>query len=339
MAQPPPYGAFGVGAVVGPLAVETTNTLLQDADPALFYALDFFGYLIAAYAGDRLLKAAQASGAPILRPVEQLYPYIPTADQLRENQFRFPLLVMGRTDTLTGQFTAGWQHDRGLFELIYALPPLTAGQTEQVVPVLHWIAELLRYKTTQSFDPGYTPPGGSAAGATPWGPQFANVERIGFGDPYRDATRGWVHGFMEGAGEMFFPCIRMFGFMVERDTYVSNGVKLQGVDVTTDLVAPDGTRVPAFSGFATKPAPAIASLSTSSGPAAGGTAVTLTGTGFLSGPPLVTFGTTPAASIVWNSATSVSCVSPAVSGAGTLGVTLVNRDGQSASLPASFTFT
>ena len=56
-------------------------------------------------------------------------------------------------------------------------------------------------------------------------------------------------------------------------------------------------------------APTVTSLSPTSGPATGGTAVTITGTGF-TGATAVTFGGTAATAFTVNSATSITATSP-----------------------------
>lgn len=348
MPSPPPdytdYTDFTVGAVQEPLSTTSSNTLLQDADPPVFHALSFWKWLIVNVAGPRLLLELTAAGVKdnkqqaIASVVAQAYPFLPTPQQL-ENQIQFPLLAIGRTRTLTGRFTAAWEHDRGLFTLVYALPPLDAAQSNRVLPLLHAIEQLIRQRTTQSFDPGYTPPGGTL-GESPW--KLCAVERIGFGDPYQDAVQSTEYGSLEGTGGQYFPCIRMTGYMVERDMYTPSAFKFEGADITADLVADDETTVPDFLSVSTQSAPTLTGISPATGAHAGGTSVTLTGTLFLQGGPQtmrVFFGNTPATSAVWVSATSVTCVSPAVSGAGTVDVTLVNRDGQLATLPSAFAYT
>jgi hypothetical protein len=84
------------------------------------------------------------------------------------------------------------------------------------------------------------------------------------------------------------------------------------------------------------PAPTLNSIAPTSGPTAGGTSVTLTGTGFVNG-ATVLFGALPATSVTWNSGTSLSATTPAQS-AGTVGVTVTNPDTQSAALPAAYTY-
>ncbi|MFF7592634.1 IPT/TIG domain-containing protein [Kitasatospora purpeofusca] len=82
----------------------------------------------------------------------------------------------------------------------------------------------------------------------------------------------------------------------------------------------------------TPAAPAVTALAPSSGPAAGGTAVTITGTGLTNGFAL--FGNTPAT----GSCTDSACVVTAPAGSGSVPVTLVTPGG-SAATPTGFTYT
>jgi hypothetical protein len=75
------------------------------------------------------------------------------------------------------------------------------------------------------------------------------------------------------------------------------------------------------------PAPAVSSVAPSSGSAAGGTTVTITGTGF-TGATLVAFGSHPATSFTVNSDTQLTAVAPA--GTGTVDVTVTTAGGTSA---------
>jgi hypothetical protein len=335
------YAGFQDGAVVEPLAIDGNVYDLQLADPALFYALDFFSWVITNYPGTRLVSTAQRLGATAIQSaVGYRYPSLPSPDVFQATQIKFPLLAVGRTETLTGRLTASWEHDRGLFELVYALPPgLTAGQKEGLLPHLHAVAQALHNKVTQGWDPGYTPPGGTL-GQSPWLPQFAGVENIGFGDPYRDFAKSVTYGYLEDTGNLLAPCIRMYGYMTERDQYNSaavGAVKLAGFDVTTDLVASDGAVVDPFVQVSTQMAPTITNVTPSSGPHAGGTSLTVTGTLFLPG-PVVYVGTQRAFGVTWNSATSLTVVTPANANPGTVGITVINRDGQSAAANGVFTY-
>jgi hypothetical protein len=84
------------------------------------------------------------------------------------------------------------------------------------------------------------------------------------------------------------------------------------------------------------PAPRVTAVSPASGPAAGGTKVTIAGTGF-TGATGVSFGDTPAASFTVNSSTSMTVVAPAAS-AGTVEVTVTNSGGTSAPGASEFAF-
>jgi hypothetical protein len=82
--------------------------------------------------------------------------------------------------------------------------------------------------------------------------------------------------------------------------------------------------------------PTIGSVAPASGPVAGGTVVTISGAGFQSH-ATVAFGSTPAASVNFNSATNIAAVTPA-SGIGAVNVTITNADGQTAVFTNGFRF-
>jgi IPT/TIG domain len=355
MTQGPDYGQFQVGASTQPLPTSSENSLLRDADPALFYFLDFLTYVINTYPGPRLIEALTSAGirmpgGNVVPPsaVAQAYPYEPLPQQL-ENQFQFPLLCVYRKEVDTEWHSIGYEHDITNLGVLYVLPPMDAAGTEQIIPIFKTVASALRRKTTDAWDPGYAPPGGNL------GDQFssalyANVEEIGFGEygarGSRTKTRMGVHGFLESAGNLYFPCLRLNAYVVERDMNnptLNGPSKFDGADINLSLDAEDGTSVPNVVQVSVQRSPTITGLSVTSGPVAGGTTVVITGTLFLSGPPHVYFGpsTAPqyAASVTYTTSTSVTVTTPAMQGAGPVDVTLTNRDGQTATLPQSFTFT
>ena len=75
--------------------------------------------------------------------------------------------------------------------------------------------------------------------------------------------------------------------------------------------------------------PTVTRVSPTSGPSAGGTSVTITGSGFLSG-TTVKFGAVAATTVTVNSPTSITATSPA--GGGAVDVTVSNANGTSATL-------
>jgi hypothetical protein len=84
------------------------------------------------------------------------------------------------------------------------------------------------------------------------------------------------------------------------------------------------------------PAPTVTSISPTTGSQAGGTAVTITGTGFLTG-ATVKFGTTSATSVSVVSPTSITATTLAHT-AGKVDVVVTNSDNQSGTLAQSFTY-
>ncbi len=84
------------------------------------------------------------------------------------------------------------------------------------------------------------------------------------------------------------------------------------------------------------PAPSLSSVSPASGPPAGGTFVTLSGTDFQSG-ATVLFGGSAATSVAFVSSASITCLTPAAP-AGAVSVVLTNPDAQSSTLASGFTY-
>jgi hypothetical protein len=85
-----------------------------------------------------------------------------------------------------------------------------------------------------------------------------------------------------------------------------------------------------------QPAPMIASLSATSGPTAGGTGVTITGTDF-ENTSAVSFGSAPAASFTVDSEGQLTAVAPANATAGAVQVTVTTVAGK-ATAPQTFTY-
>jgi hypothetical protein len=89
--------------------------------------------------------------------------------------------------------------------------------------------------------------------------------------------------------------------------------------------------------YASTPPPTVTSVNPVSGTAAGGTPVTISGTGFVAG-ATVTFGGTTATGVVVNSSTTISATTPAHA-AGAVNVVVTNPNLQSGSLVNGFTYT
>ena len=131
-----------------------------------------------------------------------------------------------------------------------------------------------------------------------------------------------------GATAVLFGSTAAASFVVNSATQITavtpTGVGAVNLSITTAT----GTGV-SFGTFTYLPPPAISGLVPPVGPAAGGTTVVITGTGF-TGATAVQFGGVNATSFTVNSATQITAVSPAGAGAVTVSVTTPNGTGTSA---------
>jgi hypothetical protein len=117
--------------------------------------------------------------------------------------------------------------------------------------------------------------------------------------------------------------------------YLDNPASCSGTN--TNYGYANYTAVAASSGTTTTPAPAVTAISPASGPSGGGTAITITGTGFSLG-ATVQLGGTAASSVNVVNSTTITAVTPAhVTGA--VNVVVTNTDGQSGALPGGYTYT
>jgi hypothetical protein len=111
----------------------------------------------------------------------------------------------------------------------------------------------------------------------------------------------------------------------------------EGVGLTSFPGAAAGApNMAEFFGAATNTAPQIASVSPSSGPTSGGTAVVVSGSGFTSG-ATVTFGGTSASATVVGS-TTINAIAPAHA-SGAVNVVVTNPGGQAATKTNGYTYT
>jgi subtilase family serine protease len=112
-----------------------------------------------------------------------------------------------------------------------------------------------------------------------------------------------------------------------------------GYDLTTGRGSPVGNLlIPALAAYGTSSSssPTVTAISPTTGPAAGGTFVTITGTN-LTGATAVDFGSTPATNVVVDSSTEITATSPA--GTGVVDVTVTTSSGTSADTSADqFTY-
>jgi hypothetical protein len=140
--------------------------------------------------------------------------------------------------------------------------------------------------------------------------------------------------------------IRVGGVLATGITYISStqlrAVTPAGTAGARDVLVrnPNGVTATLTGGFTyTAPvsAPTLTSVAPSSGPTAGGTTITLTGTNFVSG-ATVRVGGTAATTVTFVSATQVTARTPAGT-AGARDVQITNPNGQAATRTGGFTYT
>src|SRR5581483_4364617 len=148
-------------------------------------------------------------------------------------------------------------------------------------------------------------------------------------------------GFLTATG-VSFGGTSAAGFSVDSDTQITatSPVKTAG-QVHVQVTNSTGTSTASGSDhFTFDTAPTVTAVSPSAGPAAGGTSVTITGTGFLtvSGAAGVEFGGVDATSYTVDSDTQITATTPAAS-AGTVDVTVTSGNGTSSATAADhFTY-
>lgn len=332
------FQQFKIGGVQYPISSATTSPLLKDADPALYYAIDFFGSMITTLVGARLVAecSMRASGLNITNAVAYVLSQEPSR-HLQQEQVKFPLLAVYRKNGVVRQRTSTWAERRCEFEVAYVLPPLTAGQSEALLPILHTIGDIFVVAGDQGFYPGYAPPGGNA-GDVVW--KVAGVEEVGF---TKDS-----YGSYPGMGDLQFPAYIATFYATER---VSDPVSFFGpwtagdfqgdllsgdgelfaalVQTQTDVVVPEGT------------APTLASVSPITGSTAG-YAITLTGNNFWPG-SLTTVTVDgvlcPQGGVTVTSGTTITATTAAhAATASRVSVVVQRPDGRIATLSAALSF-
>ena len=169
---------------------------------------------------------------------------------------------------------------------------------------------------------------------------FPVIRKIspGYGGPLNGGTEIVITGsnFMEGVivtiGENRAYQLTLFSSTELRLRTPPGTAGTKAVRVTN----PDGQEATLEDGFTYNPAPTITSISPNAGPLEGGTPITITGTGFIS-PLDVLIGDSEASIEKRTSPTKITALT-SLSGAGVKDVTVVNADGQRATLKDAFTY-
>ncbi len=187
------YDQFSHGGAKYPLPESTASPLLKDADPALYYTIDFFQNVLNTYLSKRLLAEA-AKSPPIVAitaAVASVLPLDPTP-YLQEQQFKFPLLSVYRKSEKFSWLALSTMADDSEWCVDFILPPITGGQAERIQPILRSVGQILLNRIENVMDPLY------AGGANVW--TLAGIAKI----ELTDAS----YGSFTGMGGLVFPAWR-----------------------------------------------------------------------------------------------------------------------------------
>lgn len=222
--------SFDYAGVSFPLPSATTTALLEQADPAVYLALDYCAFAIRTYIGERLVaEAARADcKADISDAVKSKFPYAP-GKYLMQEHMPLPALFLFRHTSKNDYKTLSRSHSDSTLELNWVLPALSAAQAERIMPVQHAVEFVLAHMIERGQDDAYTPPGGSL-GEPVW--LRAGIERIDITD--------FTYGAFAGVGDLYLPALTMTLLVKERHKGEA-GSPIATVHAQVPIRAPDGT--------------------------------------------------------------------------------------------------
>lgn len=320
------------GGVEYPLTSSTSESLLKDADPAIYYALDLFETVINEYVGARLLAQAAIEDLNFPSAVERTLHYEPSPF-LQAHDMVFPILALYRSEDAWDQHTVSFEKDASVWSWCYILPPLTPRQIEQLNPILRSVAVVISTFAMQSFDPSWQ------EGKTLR--DLSGIQKMVAG-PVRYLDIEMVDGGMD----KWWRAVSGKILVQERSALVPEALDLfEGAGVTLDMdpgkVA--GGPVEAFVEVQGYSAPIITGVLPASGSKAGGVPATVTGTGFRPGTPMkVLIGGSYASSVYVASPFAITCLTPAHDAHPTYAadVQIIDDSGQASNvLAGAYTFT
>lgn len=231
---------FSRSGVSFPLTSSTSNSLLQDADPALFYLLEYLSWIVTNDVGDRLEAEATVCGAPITNAVEYTLPYEPS-HYLASQQVKFPLIAVWRDEEQFFDRTRTYRAANVTLHAVYVLPVLSAGQAEQLLPILSAIGKAWSDRVNQGSDPEFTPTG-QTQGSSPFA--AGGVEKI-------DVTAGRYVVWNDG-GDLTFHAYMADIEMTERATFDSSDYDdFDGINAHVDYKPPTGATIQDIAEFET----------------------------------------------------------------------------------------
>ncbi len=326
------WGEWGHGALVLPLedSEAATITLLELADPALEATLRFLPAVLHLQLGAALAAYALRDGIVISNAVLTSANVEPLP-ALYADRTRFPFFALYRKSEAHTGHTLSWDKSTAEWEFAYVLPALMPAPQERLVPILHAVARTIGKALRLGFHPLYED------GAEVLKDAGIMSARLG---PVRYERYERMASAAGNNAEQFFRAIVGTIEVVERDVTVDGAFEaMTGGNIAVHELSGDGTTVDDVAMAEALPPPTITSVTPNSGTKAGGTTVAVVGTHYKAPMTLTVGGIDVPATVV--SSTALTAVTPEHAAYTTFMAELVvtrTVDGQSARVPAAFTF-
>ena len=240
------WGPFGFGKTQYPLTASTAKSLLEDADPAIFWLLDFLSAMLTKHMGARWTAESAAAGLAKLdgnpsvlvgsKVSHDPLPWLPAF------QYDFPILGAFRVAAVRKQEdVAPATHDgQPLYStahVLFMLPPLTADQANKLLPILHAVQVVAKEKVFVGADPDWQ----SGALLT----EKMGVTSVMFADAEFGTLRGRAQGDQrrENDAKAFYPSA-MLRFQIAENRLASTApianVPFTGADVGVSVKDSEG---------------------------------------------------------------------------------------------------
>lgn len=322
------YKRWKHGSVVYPLTDDTSNTLLFDADPALYYAIELFTEVIKVSVGDRLLSQSALHGYAFPSAVEKTIHYEPTPFLLAD-EIVFPLFCLYRSEEQWEHHTASFEKDSSVWEWAYVLPPMEPAAIAAIHPILRSVSVAVSKFAMRSFNPDVAD-GNTLRDLSGIMKMHAGPVRYGTFEP-AEGERKWWRALM---GKLF---------VQEKSDFVLEDLKtFEGANISAPIDTPDGVTDAVVDAMSHLP-PIIERINPASGTKAGGTPFEVLGTRMRPGTTLrVLVGGAYASNVVVTNPTRAVGVTPEHDASPTFAAdvqVIDDQDNESNVLEGAFTFT
>ena len=147
----PGYGVFAIGNTDYPLTAATTNSLLQDGDPTLYWMLQFFSDCLETYMGSRWTAEMARAGLSLPSPVGMQFPNNPFP-YLQDVGAKYPILAVYWVDGIFKEKTISYEREESNLEIAWVLPPLTMSQMEIAGPFLKNVKDIIQDRSDMGAD-------------------------------------------------------------------------------------------------------------------------------------------------------------------------------------------